>query len=132
MRVIFLGSNYAVWHYTRGVHDLFVIWKNIMWFVKEFFSINLLFKTFFKPWKRLQEKHYRNEGISEFLSNILINVMMRIVGMIIRSVVILVGLFVLLISTVFGILLFGIWFILPPLNIFLFIAGIISLIKFII
>lgn len=132
MRVIFLASHYAVWHYTRGVHDIFDIWKNIMWFVKEFFSINLLLKTFFKPWKRLQERHYRSEGISEFLTNVTVNTLMRIVGIFIRTIVIVIGLAFLILSFILGILLFGIWFILPPLNFFLFIVGCITIFKFIV
>jgi len=130
MRVIFLASNYALWHYTRGIHDIFVIWKNIMWFVKEFFSINLLLKTFFKPWRRLKEEHYRSEGVGEFFTNLVVNTLMRIVGIIIRSIVIIIGLIILIISAISGILLFGVWFILPILNLFIFIMGTYSIIKF--
>jgi len=132
MRVIFLASNYAVWHYTRGIHDVFIVWKNILWFIKEFFSINLLFKTFFKPWKRLQEKHYRSEGVSEFISNIIVNTLMRIVGIIIRSVVIITGLIFLIIYSLSGIFFFGFWFLLPILSLFLFITGVITITKSII
>jgi len=130
MNIIFLAAHYAIWHYTRGIHEVFIIWKNIIWFVQSFFSIKLLFKTFFKPWKRLQEKHYRSEGISEFVTNIIINTLMRVVGMVMRTIVIFIGIVCLLASILSGFFIFGIWFLLPPLSLFVFIMGIYSLLKF--
>ena len=110
---------------------MFTIWKNMLWFVQSFFSIKLLLKTFFSPWKRLQERHYRSEGISEFFANIIVNTLMRIVGIVIRTVVIIIGLICLIIATFSGLFLFGIWFVLPLLNLFIFIVGILSLVQFI-
>ena len=106
------------------------MWKNIIWFTQQFFSIKLLLKTFFKPWKRLQERHYRSEGIGEFFANIIVNTLMRIVGMVIRTVVIVLGLVCLLLALLSGLFIFGIWFILPPLSFFIFIMGLYSLLKY--
>lgn len=132
MNIIFLTAHYTIWHYTKGIYEVFIVWKNIIWFTNQFFSIKLLLKTFFKPWKRLHEKHYRSEGVGEFFTNIMINTLMRIVGMVMRSIVIVLGLACMLLAIFSGLFLFGIWFLLPPIIFFIFIMGLYSLFKYLI
>jgi hypothetical protein len=86
---IFLG--YVKWHYTRAVISLFITWKNLARFLFEYFSIKSLLLNFFSPWKRKIDAYKKGSGLDKLFESIIINVIMRIVGMIVRSIVILIG-----------------------------------------
>lgn len=86
---IFL-TDYLRWHYGSAPRDLFLIWKNFLWFGYHFFSIGILSKTLFSPLYRIQEP-YKRLAIEYNLESLIANLMMRIVGFIIRSVIISAG-----------------------------------------
>ncbi len=91
MKVSYLVFDFVAWYYTRAFRNILAVWMNIEWFLIHFFSIPLLLKTFFSPWKRITDQ-YRRTGIEELLQTLLINVMSRIFGALIRFVIILCGL----------------------------------------
>ena len=112
-------ASYLWWQYQSGLEEIYRAWMNIHWFLYNFFSIPLLAKSFFAPFRRMQEKKDRGfvpENIAEVF---VINVIMRFVGMLVLTVIIAVGLVaetVLLVigATVF-ILAFGAPFFIPGL-----------------
>ena len=108
-----LFVDYLLWHYGVAFRNMMLVWGNLFWFVLHFFSIPTLLRTLFSPWKRITEK-YQKKGLEDFASAVLVNIMTRIVGAIIRIIVIVFGLAVLLL--LFGVmLLFLIVWILAPL-----------------
>jgi len=119
-----LGKNYFQWHYSRAFSDIFNIWKNITTFLFNFFSIPILVKTFFSPWKRLQAERER-EGFDLFdsMSTAFVNLIMRIVGMMMRTVLIFFGLCAIAVSVVGGIIFFVLWTFAPFLVVLLCAAG---------
>lgn len=123
MRTVQIFWRYIAWHYTLAFADIWRISGNYLWFVRNFFSLGLLARTLFSPWKRLTERHGRGTGESWF-GAVIINTIMRLVGFLARSFTILVG-FAALLATVFAIAVFVLlWLILPAVVIFLFLAGI--------
>src|SRR3989344_1970853 len=60
--------------------------KNISAFVYQFFSVDMLLKTFFQPFKRMQEDYTRGFDPSGYAETFIVNAMMRVVGMVIRAV----------------------------------------------
>jgi len=128
MKVLTLPFHYIAWHYSHGVADLWQTFTNILWFIKSFFSFKILLRTMFMPWQRLRERYDRRRGLGDILGSLFINILMRIIGTIIRSVTFLVGAFVYVLFLIIGLLFFIAWFLIPPLMVFLFITGILAII----
>jgi len=120
---------YLAWHYTFAIRDFFGIWGNMIWFTYQYFSIPILLKTLFSPFKRLKEYSKGGLDIGSFFEALVVNTIMRLVGFILRSVVILIGLISLSISILLGLAAFFLWLILPVLIIFLMITGLIGIFK---
>jgi len=87
----FLVLAYLKWHYGRGLKELFGVFGNFLWFVSNFFSFKLLLKTLFAPWKRLGESYGSIFDFENFASSFVINLLMRLVGFITKTIVIIVG-----------------------------------------
>ena len=119
--VLFL---YVWWHYTRAIKEGFFIWKNFIIAIFNFFSVSLLFRTFFSRFERMGEDYKKGFNIGENLSTFVINTLMRIVGMGIRSIVIIVGLLCVLLAFLFGIILGILWMLFPLLFITSIVVGI--------
>ncbi len=124
MNLITLLSSYSLWHYTTALSDIFRIWGNFLWFVYNFFSIPLLLKTFFSPWRRLREEK-KQAGLhpGEFFGNLIVNVLMRIIGIFVRLITIVVGLCILFLVFLSGIAAFVLWLATPLLLPILIIIG---------
>ena len=106
------------WHYSKALSDLFFLWKNVAWFLFHFFSISLLIRTFFSPFKRL------GGGTGTFFENIIAGTLMRIVGAGCRLILIIFGLLSIFIETILAIAFFIIWLALPAVLIFFVWQGI--------
>jgi ATP-dependent Clp protease ATP-binding subunit ClpC len=107
--------DYFIWHYTRAIKQGIIIWKNLLWFLNNFFSLKLLLKTLFQPFKRLQE--YRGKGfdLQRFFETLIINIMMRLVGFLMRSIVIILGIIIETFALLGGIIALIFWIFLPLL-----------------
>jgi hypothetical protein len=101
---------------------------NYMWFFWHFFSIPLLLKTFFYPWKRLDEEKKKGFGISKTFERFTVNTLMRIVGMLIRTVTIALGLLTLVSAFIAGLVGFMLWTVLPFVVILFFVNGLLLII----
>jgi hypothetical protein len=106
---------YIKWHYGQGLRELFGVAGNFLWFVSHFFSFKLLLKTLFAPWKRLGETYGGGFDLSAFASAIIINSLMRAVGFVSRTLVLLVGLLSYLLVLVFSFFIFIIWILAPAI-----------------
>jgi len=123
MALLALVPRYGLWHYTLGISDFIGVFKNILWFEYHFFSIPLLFQTLFTPWRRLKEERKRVFEIEDVLSVILVNIMMRLVGAVVRLATIAIGVFLMAATIVVGICLFLFWLIMPFTALLLVLAG---------
>ena len=106
--------DYLVWHYSRAFRDIFSLWFNFMWFVTHFFSIPLLFRTLFSPWKRLSDE-YERAGIEKMAETFVFNLMSRVLGGVVRSIFLGIGLSMLLLITAVLVILCVVWLFLPAL-----------------
>lgn len=116
-----LIPTYFVWHYTIAIADLRRNAKNILWFIFNFFSIEILFGSLFSPWKRLSKDV---DPHSTFFTNLIINTLMRFVGVFVRGGTIIFGLFFIVVALAIFVALFLIWVLLPFLTPALFLYGI--------
>ena len=115
---------YVKWHYTQAVVDLIGIVKNFLWFFWEFFSIKLLLKSLFTPFHRLGQQYKGGLDLSNLAETILVNTLMRFVGFLLRSFLILLGILCILLTFVVGIFFLVAWVLAPLLLVFLIAFGV--------
>jgi len=123
MAVGIILKNLFVWVYFIAPLQFIKIWSNFIWFLYNFFSIHLLLTTLFSKWHRIGEVR-QQRGFEAIFSAFVINPLMRIVGFIIRSIVIIAGLVMVLTAILIGLALFIVWFLLFPLIIIAFATGV--------
>jgi len=119
---------YILWHYTKAWQDIFRIIGNYLWFVGNFFSINLLLRTLLSPWRRLSIRGGKGTGDS-FFGALLVNTLMRAVGFLIRSMTILIGAVSLFVTIFLSFVFLIVWLLLPVIVFFLFFGGLGLIVK---
>jgi hypothetical protein len=112
---------YAQWHYTDALLLYIRILKNFWWFVVAYFSMPLLFKTLFVPYKRMIEE--RDGTMSSWLEASVINTLSRLVGFLIRLSLLIIGFLTLVFLTIGGITGYAVWLILPIIPSILLLVG---------
>ncbi|HSE35271.1 MAG TPA: hypothetical protein VLB83_04050 [Candidatus Paceibacterota bacterium] len=111
-----LAKDYLVWHYSRAVLDMAYVWRNYLWFLNHMFSVPEVALSLFSPFRRLQEKKVNILLHPEdYAANIVVNIMMRIVGTIMRTALLSIALILFAFVFGFGAFMFLLWFALPVL-----------------
>ncbi len=114
MRFAMVIGHYFIWHYGRAVRDLTRIYRNLIVFVFNFFSVSILVNSYFAPWRRMGEA-YPKKSVDPFdyFSTFTVNLIMRCVGIFMRTIVIVLG----MASTILMILSYPVvllvWLVLP-------------------
>ncbi len=107
----FLPIAYVRWHYKKGPYELINFFKNILWFIPNFFSFKTLSNNLFAPWYNMSERY--DGGI--FSPSLFLNFVMRLFGFVSRIFVIVFGLSIYTITLILAILSFVLWFFAPIL-----------------
>ena len=115
------------WYYTEAVRNILKAWRNFIIFSLEYFSIPLLFKTLFAPWKRDITKKPRGLDIKMILQYLAYNTISRGLGFLVRFFTIIAGIVFFLLIIVLGAVFFVIWIFLPLIFLGLFILAILFL-----
>ncbi len=115
------------WYYKDAPMGIIGVWRNFILFIANYFSIFLLFKTLFSPWKRISESYGRGFDIGRFFSALFLNLLSRSIGFIIRITVITIGIVAEFIILAVGIASLALWFFLPIILIWAIIQGIMLL-----
>ena len=113
MSLALLPLHYLYWHYVLAWRDGFRIYRDLLWFVGHFFSIPTLIRTWLSPWRRLGETYEGGLDPAAWFSALLVNLLMRVVGALARTVLILVGLLTWLVTALVGIVMVAVWLVLP-------------------
>ncbi|MDP2664556.1 MAG: AAA family ATPase, partial [bacterium] len=90
-------------------------WGNVLWFNLEYFSLFVLLKTLFSPWRRQTVNPGRGFNPGKYFEALIGNLISRILGAIVRSTLFIAGLCAELTLVVLGPIAFFIWFALPVL-----------------
>lgn len=106
---------YVEWYYIDKSLEILKKWKNRIVLYFDYFSISVLIKTFFSPWKRVTEDYGRGFDIKKIVETLLFNIMSRIIGAIIRLFFLIIGLIFEIIIIISGFLFFILWIIFPIL-----------------
>jgi hypothetical protein len=127
MNALLIAPYYISWHYTKGLVGYVVLWGRSFWFVGTFFNIKQLSRTLFSPFKRIQEQQKRGFHPREFFETVIVNVLMRCVGVVVRSITILFCFLFYILALVVGAIGIIVWLALPWIIPLLFIVGLIAL-----
>jgi hypothetical protein len=113
VKPLLLTESYFAWHYGRAFWDMFHIWVNFLWFVFNFFSVSALIETFFDPWKRMGESYPKGLDIAGTVSTFVVNTLMRVVGIMVRLIVLCIGLAFAAVIFAAGIIIGILWALMP-------------------
>lgn len=111
------------WYFWEAPRDILKITGNFVRFGINFFSISLLLKTLFAPWRQYVWHYPRGFDFKAYASVFFSNLISRLIGAMARITLIVIGLITELIMLVIGLLLFFLWFLSGPLAIFLIFIG---------
>lgn len=114
MLFISILHHYLLWHYQNALREILHVWRNLVWFTFNFFSISQLLRSYFQPWKRVTEGRGRTFKFEDLAGFIIINLISRMLGMLIRTSIIVAGLITLTLLVV-GIILTYIFWLLAPI-----------------
>lgn len=113
------------WYYTQGAKDILSAWRNFILFALEYFSIPLLLKTLFSPWKRDITKKPRGLDLKRLFQYLAYNTISRGIGFFMRFLTICAGILFLFMVFVLGAIFFVLWIFLPLILIGLFILSLV-------
>jgi hypothetical protein len=128
MLFLSIVHHYLTWHYSRAFLEIFHVWLNLMWFVVHFFSIPLLLRSLFSPWKRISEGRGDKWSLEDLAGYLVIGLVSRIIGFVLRLSIIVVGLISLFIVVFGGFAVYVFWLAAPLVIIGLLASGITLLI----
>jgi len=128
MLFISIMQNYLLWHYSRAFLEIFHVWLNFIWFTIHFFSIPQLMRSWISPWKRITENRGNKWSFEDLAGFIIIGLLSRIIGFILRTSIITVGLISLLLVILAGFAIYALWVFLPLIIIAMMVFGITLLI----
>lgn len=103
-----------LWHFMEMPKEIVLVWKNILLFNLNFFSVSLLLKTFFSPWRRYG-MGYTGRGFNpgKYIETFFSNLIFRLFGALIRSFLILTGIIIEAFIFALGLVLTVAWVLLP-------------------
>lgn len=117
--------HYLWWHYGQAFGQIRHLTKNFLWFTVHFFSLPQLFRSLLSPWRRITTERGQRFNLEDIAGYLIINIISRIIGAILRTIVILLGLLVLMTLLLGTITLYLAWILAP----FLIIANLYLAVK---
>lgn len=105
--------SYFRWHYSTSLVSAWTLYVTGIRFIIEFFSIRDFIRTFFAPWKRMRDAVSSVFETQKFFEALVINTLMRLVGMFMKTCVLVFGTAVLISYLVAGGVLWLVWFLAP-------------------
>jgi len=124
MQWLLILPGYFLWHYTIAFKNIWHIWMNIFWVTNRIFSLLLMFRTLFSPWKRIIETEGEKFDLEDWAERKVVNIMSRLVGAMVRLVLILIGLVSLMATLLLGIGWYVFWVMAPVVIAILFLSGV--------
>ncbi|MDP1845279.1 MAG: AAA family ATPase [Candidatus Moranbacteria bacterium] len=119
--------DFITWHFTQGTKKFLEIWKNYLGFFWWYFGISRHFWTLFSSWKRdISRVGRRGFHPVLWIQSVFENIVTRFLGAIVRSFVIIIGVFVELIAAPSGFFIFLIWLFSPLLIVVFGIGAVVS------
>ncbi len=106
---------YLQWQFADVPRAILAGWKNCLRFNLNYWSVPLLLKTLFSHWRRYRYSYGRGFNLKRYFEAFSFNMISRILGTLMRSVLIVLGLLTEILVILAGAIVFFIWLILPLL-----------------
>lgn len=119
----FLLIQYLTWQFIDSPKAIIIAWKNYLLFNLNYFSIPILLRTFFSHWHRYYYSYGRGFSPSRYFEAFTFNMMSRVIGAILRTVFIAVGILTEIFIVIIGVFLVLGWIVLPFILIYGIILG---------
>jgi hypothetical protein len=115
-----LTINFIYWYFVTSPKAILKGWRNFLIWGADLFSLSLTAATFLSPWRKTVYP-YRAKGLdfNALFDTIVVTNFSRLIGMVIRTLVLIFGLFFEIIIFLVGLVIFLAWFLLPIIIIFL-------------
>lgn len=127
MLFLTIMHHYILWHYTKAFAEMAHIAKNFFWFTVHFFSLPQLISSYFAPWKRMTEERGDVFNFEELAGFVIINILSRVVGMVLRTCIILTGTTALFLLFLGSVITFIFWVTAPAVLLLCLIFGVMLL-----
>lgn len=114
---------WLAWYFWSVPGNILKITGNFLRFGLRYFSIPLLLKTLFAPWRQYVWHYPRGFDLKEYASVFFSNIISRTIGAIARIILIIVGLLTEFVMLIGGLIIFLFWFLSGPLAVGLIILG---------
>lgn len=115
---------YLQWHFFDSTKRLLTIWNNFLRFNLNYWSLPLLLKTLFSPWRRYQSSYGKGFDIGRFFEVFTFNTISRVMGFLMRAGLIVFGLLTEVVVVSAGLVILFAWLFLPLLILGSFYYGI--------
>lgn len=115
---------YLAWHFFDAPKNILKGWKNFLLFNLDYFSVIPLLKTLFSPWKKYKVSYGKGFDVSRYLEAFFSNLIFRVLGAIMRSFLIIAGLFFEVLIILAGLVVFFGWLVLPVILIYGLVFGV--------
>jgi hypothetical protein len=106
-----------LWHFYEMPKFLILVWKNYILFALNYFSLPVLLKSLFSPWRKYKWVYPKGFNVVEFFNTLISNIFSRILGFFMRIILIFVGIVFQIFVIFVGAIIFLLW-LLTPLLIF--------------
>ena len=114
---IYLQQNiliqYLIWYFFDVPKEVLRGWKNFLLFNLNYFSLPLLFKTLFSHWRQYKWGYGRGFDAWRYFETFFSNLISRVLGAIMRTFLILIGILTEILIFISGLILFLGWLLLP-------------------
>lgn len=114
---------YLYWHFWEQSPLILRIWKSYLLFNLRYWSVPLLAKTLFSYWHKYRYSYGRGFDLQRYFEAFTFNLISRVLGAIMRLILISIGIIVEVFVFLGGLLVFLIWLVLPLVLIFCFGLG---------
>jgi len=112
--------SWFLWQFYEMPKFLFSVWNNYFIFASNLFSITLLLKTFLSPWRKYKWQYPRGFDIQEYFSTFVSNIISRVLGAIMRTILIIAGILSQIFVAIAGLTIFLGWLLMPFVIVFVF------------
>ena len=82
---------YLTWHFFDMPKNILRAWRDFLLFNLNYFSVLLLLKTLFSPWRKYRVSYGRGFDAGKYLEAFFSNLIFRILGAVIRAFLIIIG-----------------------------------------
>lgn len=102
-----------VWQFFDVPKEILKIWQTFLYFNFNYFSVSILLKTFFSPWRRNRSSYGGIFEVGKNFESFVFNSMSRIIGAILRTFYIVLGVITEIFILVVGPIVLIVWILTP-------------------